>query len=168
MKRILRYLKGIDDFGLWYHKSSTLKVKTYFDAKWDGSVDDRKSTSGYAFFTGDCLVSWLNRKQSSISFSTAEVEYVVVADFCTQIIWMKEAFKDVNIETKQKITIFYDNTSATSLCNNPVMHSKTKHIPIAYHFLREQVAEHNIKLEYVNTKEKIVDIFIKPLPREAF
>ena len=81
---------------------------------------------------------------------------------------MKEALKDVNIDTNQPITIYCDNTSAISLSKNPVMHSKTKHIPIKYHFLREQVAEQNIILEYINTKEQIVDIFTKPLPREAF
>ena len=87
------------------------------------------------------------KKQSSISLSTAEGEYIAVANCCTQILWMKEALKDVNIETKQSITIFCDNTSAISLSNNPVMHSRTKHIPIKYHFLREQVAKHNIRLE---------------------
>ena len=168
MKRILRYLKGTIDFGLWYPKSSTLIVTTYSDADWAGSVDDQKSTSGNAFFMGDCLVSWLSKKQSSISLSTAEAEYIAAADCCTQILWMKEALKDVNIETKQPITIFCDNNSAISLSKNPVMHSRTKHIPIKYHFLHEQVAEHNIGLEYVNTKEQIADIFTKPLPREAF
>ena len=117
---------------------------------------------------GDCLVSWLSKKQSSISLSTAEAEYIVAVDCCTQILWMKEALKDVNIENKKPITIFCDNTSAISLSKNPVMHSRTKHIPIKYHFLHEQVAEHNIRLEYVNTKEQIADIFTKPLPREAF
>ena len=81
---------------------------------------------------------------------------------------MKESFKDVNIETKQLITIYYDDTSAISLSKNPVMHSKTKHTPTTYHFLREQMAEQNIKLEYINTKEQIADIFTKPLSREAF
>ena len=78
---------------------------------------------------------------------------------------MDEALKDVNIETKCSITIYCDNTSAISLSKNPIMHSNTKHIPIKYHFLCDQVAEQNIKLEYINTKEKIVDIFTKPLPR---
>ena len=81
---------------------------------------------------------------------------------------MKEALKDVNIGTDQPITIYCDNTSAISLNKNPLMHSKTKDIPIKYHFLHEQVAEQNIILEYMNTKEQIVDIFTKPLPREAF
>ena len=64
VKRILRYLKGTTDFGLWYPKSSTLIVTAYFDADWAGSVDDRKSTSGNAFFMGDCLVSWLSKKKN--------------------------------------------------------------------------------------------------------
>eukprot|EP00253_Pinus_taeda_P010509 PITA_10509 len=166
--RILRYLKGTPDLGLWYPKSSTITVTAYTDADWAGSVDDRKSTSGNAFILGDCLVSWLNKKQTSISLSTAEAEYIAAADCCTQLLWMKEALKDVNIGTNQPITIYCDNTSAISLGKNLVMHSKTKHIPIKYHFLCEQVAEQNINLEYINTKEQIADIFTKPLPREAF
>ena len=81
---------------------------------------------------------------------------------------MKEALKDVDICTDQLITIYCDNTSAISLSKNLLMHSRTKHIPIKYHFLCEQVAEQNIVLEYISTKEKIADIFTKPLPREEF
>eukprot|EP00253_Pinus_taeda_P027678 PITA_27678 len=97
-----------------------------------------------------------------------EAEYIAVANCCTQILWMKEALKDVNIGTDQLNTIYCENTSAISLNKNLVMHSRTRHIPIKYHFLREQVAEQNIILEYISTKEQIIDIFTKPLPREAF
>ena len=114
------------------------------------------------------MVSWLSKKQSFISLSTAEAEYIAAAYCCTQIIWMKDALKYLDICTDQPITIYCDNTSAISLSKNPVMHSRTKHIPIKYHFLCEQVAEQNIVLEYISTKEKIVDIFTIPLPREAF
>ena len=68
----------------------------------------------------------------------------------------------------EPIPILCDNTSAINISKNPIMHSKTKHIPIKFHFLREQVTEKNIKLEYVETKEQIADIFTKPLPRETF
>ena len=108
------------------------------------------------------------QKKTSISLSTAKAEYIAAADCCTQILWIKEALKDVNIGTDQPITIYCDNTSAISLSKNPVMHSKTKHIPIKYNFLHEQVAEQSIILEYINTKKQIADIFTKPLPREAF
>eukprot|EP00253_Pinus_taeda_P031054 PITA_31054 len=168
IKRILRYLKGNSDFGLWYPKNSTLTVTAYNDADWAGSIDDWKSTSGNAFFLGDCLVSWLSKKQSSISLSTTECKYIAATDCCTQILWMKEALKDLDICTNQPITIYCDNTSAISLNKNPVMHSRTKHIPIKYHFLCEQAAEQNIVLEYISTKEQIADIFTKPIPREAF
>ena len=81
---------------------------------------------------------------------------------------MKQSLKEVQVEYNQPIPIYCDNTSAISISKNPVLHSKTKHIPIKYHFLREQVNEQQVKLEYVNTKEQVADIFTKPLPKYAF
>jgi hypothetical protein len=81
---------------------------------------------------------------------------------------MKQTLTDIQVEYDEPIPIYCDNTSTISISKNTVMHSKTKHIPIKYHFLREQVAEKNIRVEYVGTKEQVVDIFTKPLPREAF
>jgi hypothetical protein len=168
VKRIFRYLKGTEEFGLWYPKGKYLSLIAYTDADWAGCIDDRRSTSGAAFYLGECLVSWLSKKQSSVSLSTAEVEYIVAATCCTQVLWMKQTLTDIQVEYDEPIPIYCDNTSAISISKNPVMHSKTKHIPIKYHFLREQVAEKNIRVEYVGTKEQVADIFTKPLPREAF
>jgi hypothetical protein len=81
---------------------------------------------------------------------------------------MKQTLTDIQVEYDEPIPIYCDNTSAINISKNPVMHSKTKHIPIKYHFLREQVAEKNIRVEYVGTKEQVADIFTKPLPWEAF
>jgi hypothetical protein len=81
---------------------------------------------------------------------------------------MKQTLKDIQVEYDEPIPIYCDNTSTISISRNRVMHSKTKHIPIKYHFLREHVAEKNIKVEYVGTKEQVVDIFTKLLPWEAF
>ena len=81
---------------------------------------------------------------------------------------MKQTLRDIQVEYDEPIQIYCDNTSAISISKNPVMHSKTKHIPIKYHFLREQVAEKNIRVEYVGTKEQVANIFTKPLPWEAF
>ena len=81
---------------------------------------------------------------------------------------MKQNLQDLQVQFSEPIPIFCDKTSAISISKNPVMHSKTKQIPIKYHFVREQVAEKNIKLEYVCKKEQIANIFTKPLPREAF
>jgi hypothetical protein len=81
---------------------------------------------------------------------------------------MKQTLTDIQVEYDEPIPIYCDNTSTINISKNPVMHSKTKHIPIKYHFLQEQVAEKNIRVEYVGTKEQVADIFTKPLPREAF
>eukprot|EP00253_Pinus_taeda_P024835 PITA_24835 len=123
------------------------------DADWAGSIDDRKSTSGGAFYMGSKLVSWFNKKQSSIALSIAEAEYVAAASSCTQLLWMMQTLQDIHITCTPTISILCDNTSAISVSKNLVMHSKTKHIPIKYHFLREQVLEQKVKLEYLPSKE---------------
>ena len=76
--------------------------------------------------------------------------------------------EDIQVHYNEPITIWCDSTSAISISKNPVMHSKTKHIPIKYHFLREHVLEKTVKLEHVGTKDQVADIFTKPLPKETF
>ena len=152
VKELFKIFKGTMDYGLWYPKYQNFTLRAFIAADWERSVDDRKSTSGATFFLGNCLVSWLSKKQSSISLSTAEAEYIVVASCCTQVIWIKRTLEDLLVKYEDPIVISCDNTSAINISRNPVMHSKTKHIPIKYHFLRDQVSENVVKLEYVNTK----------------
>jgi hypothetical protein len=104
------------------------------------------------FYLGECLVSWLSKKQSSVSLSTTEAEYIATTSCCTQVLWMKQTLIDMKVQYDEPIPIYCDNTSAISISKNPVMHSKTKNIPIKYHFLWEQVAENNNRVEYVGTK----------------
>jgi len=118
-------------------------MQAFTDVDWVGSVDDRKSTSGAAFYLGVCLVSWLSKKKTSISLSTAEGEYIAVKTCCTQVLWMKQTLQDLTVQFSEPILIFFDNTSSISISKNPVMHSKTKHILIKYHCVREQAAEKN-------------------------
>jgi len=101
--------------------------------------DDRKRTRGGAFFMGSRLVSWFGKKQSLIALSIAKAEYVVAASSCTQLLWMMQTMQNFQITCTPPISILCDNTSAISISKNPVMHSKTKNIPIKYHFLRESV-----------------------------
>jgi hypothetical protein len=153
VKRIFRYLKGTVQYGLWYPIGNQLDLYAFTDVDWEGFVDDRKSTSGATFFLGGCLVSWSSKKQSIVSLSTVEAEYITVATCCTQVIWMKRMLEDIHIHYDEPIPIFCDNTSAISISKNLVMHSKTKNIPIKFHFLREQVVSKVIKVEYVATKD---------------
>ena len=86
VKRIFRYLKGTTDFGLWYPKGNDLTLIAYTNTDWAGNIDDSKSTSGAAFYLGDCLVSWLSKKQCSISLSTTKEEYIAATTCCTQVL----------------------------------------------------------------------------------
>jgi hypothetical protein len=167
-KMILIYLKGTIEYGLWYLKGNQLDLYAFTDVDWAGCVDDRKSTSGATFYLGGCLVSWSSKKQSSISLSIVEAGYIAAADCCTQVLWMKQMLLEIHIHYDALIPIFCDNTNAISISKNPVMHSKTKHIPIKFHFIQEQVLSNIIKLEYVGMKDQIVDIFTKPLPKMQF
>jgi hypothetical protein len=135
VKRIFKYLKGTMTYGLWYPRNQNFQLIAYSDADWANCVDERKSTSGGAFFLGDSLVAWLSKKQGSISLSTTEAEYIAAATCCTQILWMIQTLADLKVTYTDPIPIHCDNTSAISVSKNPVLHSKTKHIPIKYHFL---------------------------------
>ena len=76
--------------------------------------------------------------------------------------------KDFGITFEEPVVIHCDNTSAVNMSKNPIMHSKTKHISIKYHMIREKVAEKEVRLEYISTKEQIANIFTKPLPKKNF
>ncbi|XP_073057055.1 uncharacterized protein [Primulina eburnea] len=94
VKRILRYISGTVDLGLWYTKETNTNLVGFSDADWAGNLDDRKSTTGGCFYLGNNLVSWYSRKQNCVSLSTAESEYVAAASCCSQLLWMNQMIKD--------------------------------------------------------------------------
>ena len=140
----------------------------FTNADWERSLDDRKRTSGGAYFLGKRLVSWTSKKKKCTSQSIEKTKYVVATVNCPNIVWYKQLLEVMKVEIKDPIVIYCDNTSAIDISKNPVMHTKTKHIAIEYHFLRELVQDKEVKLEYVNIKEQIGNIFTKPLPKDAF
>ena len=112
-----------------------------------------KSTSGVAFFLGKMLVTWTSKKQSCTSQSTAEAEYVAAAINYTNIVWIKQLLNGMKEDITEPVTLYCDNTSAINISKNLVMHTKTKHIAIKYHYVRELVQDKEVKMEYVHTKE---------------
>jgi hypothetical protein len=90
VKRIFRYLNGTKEIGLWYPKGKDISLISYTDANWAGFIYDRRSTSGEVFYLGECLVSWISKKQSLVYLSTSKVEYIVATSCCTQVLWMKQ------------------------------------------------------------------------------
>ena len=127
IKRIMRYLKGTKYYGLWYKLGGNLALKEFTDVDWAGSLDDRKSTSGGAFFLGKRLVSWTSKKKNCISQSIVEAKYVVTIVNYSNIVWFKQLLEGMEVEIKDPTVIYCDNTSAINISKNPVMHSKTKH-----------------------------------------
>ncbi|KAJ9538675.1 hypothetical protein OSB04_031408 [Centaurea solstitialis] len=103
---------------------------------YSGASLDRKSTLGRCQFFGARLVSWQCKKQTTVSTSTAEAEYVAAAHCCSQVLWIQNQMLDYGI-TFLNTPVYIDNNSAISIVNNPVKHSKTKHIEIRYHFIRD-------------------------------
>ena len=167
VKRILRYIKSTTEFGIWYSRSSALSIRAFSDADFAGCKIDRKSTSGTCHFLGTSLVSWSSRKQSSVAQSTAEAEYVAAASACSQVLWMVSTLRDFGLSFSS-VPLLCDNTSAINIAKNPVQHSRTKHIEIRYHFLRDNVEKGNISLEFVESESQLADIFTKPLDRARF
>ncbi|CAN1753150.1 Retrovirus-related Pol polyprotein from transposon TNT 1-94 [Linum perenne] len=167
VKRIFRYLSGTSDFGLWYSKFSDDSLYGFSDSDYAGSLTDRKSTSGTCQFIGTALVSWFSKKQSCIALSTAEAEYLAAGSACTQLSWMKAQLKDYGI-TLTGIKLLCDNTSAINMTRNPILHSRTKHIDIRHHFIRELIMKGDIVLNYVSTEDQLADILTKPLHADRF
>ncbi|GKC42883.1 hypothetical protein Tco_1060605 [Tanacetum coccineum] len=127
----------------------------------------RKSTLEGHQILGGKLVCWSAKKKSSVSMSSAEVEYVAAAGCCAQVLWIKSQLADYDV-LYEKVPIFYDNTSAIAISNNPVLHSKTKHIDIRYHFIKDHILKVDIELHFVPTALQLADIFIKPLVEPSF
>ncbi|GJY82535.1 hypothetical protein Tco_0495911 [Tanacetum coccineum] len=134
-------------------------------SKYQGDYVDRKSTSGVCTFMGCCLTSWFAKKQTALAISTTEAEYVFAGKACQQALWMKQALIDYGIRL-DNVPIMCDNKGAIDLSKNPVQHSRTKHIEIRHHFLRDNVQKGNISIEKVASEDNIADIFTKPLKRK--
>ncbi|KAK6145251.1 hypothetical protein DH2020_022071 [Rehmannia glutinosa] len=166
-KRILRYLKGCQEVGLWYPKEGGFKLIGYSDSDYVGCRVDRKSTSGTCQMIGNRLISWFSKKQNSIATSTAEAVYIAAGSCCAQVLWMRQQLRDYEVQEKE-IPIMCDNTSAIAITQNPVLHSRTKHIDVRYHFIRDQVEKKDIVLEYISTDKQLADIFTKPLCESRF
>nr|GFA29777.1 retrovirus-related Pol polyprotein from transposon TNT 1-94 [Tanacetum cinerariifolium] len=130
-----------------------------------GCQDTRRSTSGSAQFLGDKLVSWSSKKQKSMMIYTTEAEYIAMSGCCAQILWMRSQLIDYGFDFN-KIPMYCDNRSVIALCCNNVQHSRSKHIDIRHHFIREQVERGVVELYFVSTDYQLADIFTKALPRQ--
>jgi hypothetical protein len=167
VKRILRYLVSTPCFRIWYPKGSTFDLIRYSDSNYVGCKVDRKSTSGTCQFLGRSLVSWSSKKQTFIALSTAEAEYVATRQCCAQLLWMRQTLRDFGYNLS-KVLLLCDNESAIRLVDNPVEHSRTKHIDIRHHFLRDHQQRGDIDIYHISIENQLADIFTKPLDEKRF
>ncbi|KAL5761520.1 hypothetical protein ACOSP7_005729 [Xanthoceras sorbifolium] len=166
-KRILRYLKGTLDFGIWYEKSDG-KLVGYVDSDWAGSLDDSKSTTGFVFSLGSGAFSWNSKKQEVVAQSTAEAEYIAAAAATNQAIWIRKILTDLDDVQADPCVLLCDNISAISMAKNPVQHGRTKHINVKFHAIREAQRNSEVKMIHCRSEEQVADIFTKALASGQF
>jgi hypothetical protein len=176
VKRVFRYLKGTANYGITYGGSRHgIELKTYFDnirlegfsdADWGANPDDRRSISGYTFLIGNGAVSWSSKKQQTVALSSMEAEYLAISHAAKQAIWMKTLLNELGYPQEGPIQIRADNQSAIAFAKDNTDHSRTKHIDIRHHFIRDCIQDNQISISYVNTNENSADIFTKALPKD--
>ena len=166
VKRIFRYLGGTKDLALRYKRSKD-QLTGYSDSDWAGDHDDRHSTSGNVFVFGNGAITWTSKKQAVVALSTSEAEYIALSAAAQEAAWLQKLFSDL-LMSSQPIVMMEDNQGAIALAKNPIAHSRTKHIDIRFHFIREAQENGVIQVCYCPTEEMLADIFTKPLPRHLF
>jgi hypothetical protein len=167
-KRVLRYIKGTTNFRIFYKKGENTEFFGYTDSDYVGDQDDRRSTSGYVFFMSSGAISWSSKKQPVVSLSPTEAEFIAAASSACQVVWISRILKSLNQTQHTPTKVYCDNILAIKLSKNPVMHGRSKHIDIKFHFLQKLVKDGSLELITCSTTEQIADILTKPLKLDVF
>ena len=167
-KRLLRYLKGTIDFGVFYKKEGNEELIGYTDSDYARDLDDRKSTSSYVFMLGLGALSWSSNKQPMVSLSTTEAEFIATTSCVCQAIWLRRILEGFSHAQHDSTTVYCDNSSTFKLSKNLVMHGRCKHIDVCFHFLRELTKDEIVKMVHCHMREQVANIMTKPLKLDAF
>ena len=167
--RVLRYIKGSLNIGLKFDASyqTPVDVIGFTDADWAGDVVERKSTSGYVFQICGGTVSWRSKRQEIVALSSTEAEYKALSFAAQELMWLRSFLKDLGYEQKTNI-LNEDNQGAIALSKNPDNHSRTKHIDVRYHYIRDLVEKKKVEVNYCPTNNNLADLMTKGLPRPRF
>jgi hypothetical protein len=140
----------------------------FCDSDWAGCPDDRRSTTGFAVFLGDCLIAWSAKKQVVVSRSSTEAEYRSLSITTAELFLLCMLFKELHIPLNVPPVLWCDNLNALALASNPVFHARTKHIEVDFHFVREKVLNKDIHIKFISTHDQVADIFTKGLTSSRF
>ncbi|KAG6617012.1 Integrase catalytic core protein [Phytophthora cinnamomi] len=166
VKRIFRYLQGTKSYGIRFSPGKDIDFQGYSDADWAGDLSDRKSTSGYLFQVAGGPISWGSKKQSSVSLSTSEAEYIALSLAIQEGKWVHKLLCEILVAAggvTPELKIFEDNQSCIKMTKNPVNHGRAKHIDIKYHHIRDEVKRGEVIVEYCETATMLADIMTKGL-----
>jgi hypothetical protein len=168
VKWILCYICGTMDLGLTLHASPATDIVAYSDADWAGCPDTRHSTSGYCVYLGPSLISWSSKRHPTVSHSSVEAEYRVVANAVVECSWLRQLLLELSCPVNKATIVYCNNVSAVYLSANLVHHRRTKHIELDIHIICEQVALGRIRVLHVPTSQQFAEIMTKGLPTASF
>jgi hypothetical protein len=169
VNRIFAYLNSDRGKGIRYSGKYGFDLKGFVDSDFAGCEDSRRSTTGWVFTLAGGPISWNSQRQKTVATSTLDAEYVAGAEAAKEAIWIRNFINDLRIPGiyVKSVPLYIDCNSALKLTRNPEFHSKSKHIDVKYHFIREKVEEGAINTERVGTKDNLADVLTKALPRDA-
>jgi len=164
-KRVLRYLKCTINYGIVFRKSGD-SIRLYVDADWGRCKIDRRSYTGYVITLSEGPISWKSQKQRTVALSSTEAEYIALAEATKDGIYMCEFLKELGLSQFAKLSIYNDNTGAQLLAKNPIVHPRTKHIDIRFHFIREAIKRYSVNMCHVPSEQMPADVLTKPIVKE--
>ena len=170
LKRILRYVAGTSNWGLWFgrKKGNQAQLTGFSDADFAGDVDARKSTTGVIFMLAESPISWQSKKQRIVAQSSCESEYIAAANATCQALWLAQVLGEMQGSKPSAPLLKVDNKSAIALIKNPVLHEQSRHIEVKYHLVRKCEEKGLIKVQFVRSEEQLSDILTKSLGRAKF
>nr|GFA87733.1 putative ribonuclease H-like domain-containing protein [Tanacetum cinerariifolium] len=167
VKRIFIYLQGQPKLSLWYPRDSPFDIEAFSDSDYAGASLDRNSTTRGCQFLSKRLISWQCKKQTIVANSTTEAEYVVVANCCKKVLWIQYQMLDYGFNF-MNTKIYIDNENTICIVKNPMFHSKTKHIEIRYHFIRDSYEKKLIHVIKIHTNHNVADLLTKAFDVSIF
>ncbi|KAL3819930.1 hypothetical protein ACJIZ3_005835 [Penstemon smallii] len=168
VKRILRYLKHSISTGLYITKSVDMRLQAYSDSDWATDRDNRRSVGAFCVYMGSNLISWSCKQQLTVARSSTEAEYKALANTAAELTWIKSLLIEIGFPQTQPPVLWCDNIGATYLTSNPAFHARTKHIEIDFQFVRDQVFNKQLVVQFISSRDQLADALTKPLPPVQF
>ena len=167
MDRIFAYLKNDPGKAIVYSGKHGLQLKGFVDSDFTGYKDLRRSSTGWVFTLADGPISWSSQRQKTVATSTMDTEYITGTEATKKAVWIRNFINDLRIPGVHidAVPLYIDNNSALKLTRNPEFYSRSKHIDVKYHFIREKVKKGVINTQCVSTTDNLADIFTKALAK---